>query len=251
MELLKEQLTEKLSELHLSKKIGEGNPEETKDILFEIYGELQKMREAIDTKKNEIIVMRNQVQAANRYSALTKEFMNRINYLTLNIPTNASNIGLPSKPSKQTNSTQVAVTGVGTAANANKSQKKAEKFSRVQYLTIDEFESTPKFMKGRIKYEMACTAVDELNSALETKYNFLAKPFSSYTGLSDKNRYRMLKSQENESTKGNKFVTADDLKTSNLLKTETNRRNFLTILRHFKKVREIRGPGNIVRFVPM
>jgi hypothetical protein len=38
-------------------------------------------------------------------------------------------------------------------------------------------------VEGRAQYSGLNQAVDELNSALEEKYTFLAKPISSYTGF--------------------------------------------------------------------
>jgi hypothetical protein len=37
-------------------------------------------------------------------------------------------------------------------------------------------------VQGRAQYSSLNQAIDELNSALEEKYTFIAKPFASYTG---------------------------------------------------------------------
>ena len=55
----------------------------------------------------------------------------------------------------------------------------------------------------------------------------------------------MIHSQD---TKGVHFVTSEELRECSHLKSETGRRSLLTILRHFGLVREVRGPGSIVRF---
>ena len=57
-----------------------------------------------------------------------------------------------------------------------------------------------------------------------------------------------MKSQESRDTRGIHFLVAEDLKTSDTLKTESARRNIFAILRHYQLIREIRGPGSIVRF---
>ena len=57
-----------------------------------------------------------------------------------------------------------------------------------------------------------------------------------------------MKSQESRDTRGTYFLVADDLKKCDQLKTESARRNVFAILRHFQLIREIRGPGSIIRF---
>lgn len=57
-----------------------------------------------------------------------------------------------------------------------------------------------------------------------------------------------MKSQESRETRGVHFLVADDLKKCDQLKAESARRNIFAILRHFQLMREIRGPGSIVRF---
>jgi len=240
IEPVRQYLVDKLEVLRLSEDVVQGNPDDTKEIVLEIYGMLQTMKEGIRDKKEEIQVMNKQIQAANRYCLLSKEYITRVNYISQNIPPGAragpTNKGRSHSPAK------VPTTG---------KNKKVECFACVQYLTLKEFDSIPSYMKGRTQYETISTVVDELNAAIESKYRFLGKTFANMSNLADKKRYKLLKSQENQATKGLQFVTADDLKSSNLLKAETNRRNYLTILRHFKKVREVRGPGSIVRIVPV
>ena len=52
--------------------------------------------------------------------------------------------------------------------------------------------------------------------------------------------------------KGRQFVTAEDLKAGPLLKAEAARKTVLTILRHFHRVKEDRGPsGGVVRILPV
>jgi uncharacterized protein YjiK len=57
-----------------------------------------------------------------------------------------------------------------------------------------------------------------------------------------------MKSYESADSKGYHFVVADDLKNCSSLKYESSRRTLFSVLRHTKKVTEIRGPGNILRY---
>jgi len=118
----------------------------------------------------------------------------------------------------------------------------------VAYSTVKEFEAIPKYMKGRIKYEALNSAVDEINAALDAKYDFLARPLNSLKPK-EKTRRNQLRSLETKELKGIRFVTSDDFSESKLLKAEGSRRNYFQILRHLRKIREVRGPGNLVKYV--
>ena len=119
--------------------------------------------------------------------------------------------------------------------------------TQVTYLTLDEFGKIPKYMKGRAQYETITNTVEEFNSILQAKYTFLARPLKELNPT-EKKRRNVLRSQETADTKGVYFVTNEELKDGTLLKSETGRRNLLTILRHFHRIREIRGPGSITRY---
>ena len=60
-----------------------------------------------------------------------------------------------------------------------------------------------------------------------------------------------MKALETRETKGLYFVVADDLKASDSLKSESSRRSIFTILRHLQRIREIRGPGPILRYAAL
>lgn len=57
-----------------------------------------------------------------------------------------------------------------------------------------------------------------------------------------------MKALETKETKGFYFLVGEDFQSCPSLKSEASRRSFFTILRHFQKIKEIRGPGPILRF---
>ncbi|GFQ70316.1 spindle and kinetochore-associated protein 1 [Trichonephila clavata] len=120
-------------------------------------------------------------------------------------------------------------------------------FTKMQLVTIQEFESVPKYMKGRFKYEQINKFVNEFNSSLEEKYKFLSIPRKELKPAQLK-VWQNLKSQENAESKGLFFCTEADLKTYGNIKLDKAALNILTILRHCGKVKEIRGPGPIIRY---
>ncbi|GFT80904.1 spindle and kinetochore-associated protein 1, partial [Nephila pilipes] len=120
-------------------------------------------------------------------------------------------------------------------------------FNKMQLITIQEFESVPKYMKGRLKYEQINKFVGEFNNALEAKYKLLSIPRKELKPAQLK-EWQQLKSQESVETKGLFFCTEDDLKVYGNIKLDKASLNMMTILRHCGKVKEIRGPGPIIRY---
>ena len=132
-------------------------------------------------------------------------------------------------------------------APINKLFKPKVNVTQVSYLTLDEFDKIPKYMKGRAQYETLTNTVEEFNSILLAKYTFLSRPLKELNPV-EKKRRNVLRSQDSADTKGVFFVTNEELKYGTLLKSETGRRSLLTILRHFHRIREIRGPGSLIRY---
>ena len=120
----------------------------------------------------------------------------------------------------------------------------------ISYLTLDDFQNIPKYMKGRVQYETLTNVVDEFNELLLNKYTFLVKPLKELN-VNEKKRRNVLRSQETKDMQNINFITAEEMKSGVLLKSESGRRNLLTILRHFHRIREVRGPGNLVRYAVM
>ena len=127
-------------------------------------------------------------------------------------------------------------------------KKPSNTVPKIRFLSLDEFASIPKYMKGRLGYDNVNTSIQEFNTALGARYAFLAKGFQAMASMALKKRYKEMKSTETRDTRGVFFVVADDLKNSETLKSEASRRVIFTILRHFQLIREIRGPLSLVRY---
>ncbi|XP_013385643.1 spindle and kinetochore-associated protein 1-like isoform X1 [Lingula anatina] len=115
----------------------------------------------------------------------------------------------------------------------------------IEYLTKDEYEEVPKYIKGRINYDSVNLAIDELNKAVSAKYSIVGKPRSVIMKSSDaiKKQFDQFKSQETKETKGVHFIVDGDIKSLSSLKMDSSARSVLTILRHCGRIKEIRGGG--------
>jgi len=240
MDELENYFLDKLSLISSCRELTSGDTEDTRRIMIELYELLADFKKKIHFQKQELARWRSQLAAANRCLKFVENSSGRLKDCSSNIPAHLTTrvspaVQAPNAPNQVSSGTSGA-------------SKPRVTVTQVACLTIQEFNSIPKYMKGRATYDILNTAVEELNTAIKEKYMFLAKTFANIPQLEQKKRYKMLKSQESKDTKGIHFVTNDDLKKTTVLKSETNRRNLLTILRHFTRIREVRGPGSIVRF---
>lgn len=114
------------------------------------------------------------------------------------------------------------------------------------YITVEEFEGVPKYMKGRMNYSQVNTAIDELNKAFSEKYKVLGMKRTTLNDL-NKKRYERYKEQESKDTKGEHFIVDGDIKEFTNFKMDSVGRSVLTILRHVGRIKEIRG-GKLTRY---
>ncbi|XP_022091277.1 spindle and kinetochore-associated protein 1-like [Acanthaster planci] len=121
-------------------------------------------------------------------------------------------------------------------------KKKKASIPTMEFVTVEEFEGVPKYMKGRLNYETINTAVEIINIAIRTRYSLLQKPRNTLSEMSLK-KVRQLREQENKDTKGVYFFTEEDFKSSSNGRCSTTARSIFTILRHCGRLREIRSSG--------
>jgi len=221
--------------------------EDRRDLLVDLNAVLAQIRVAHGEYKRETELWKKTMDHSQRVFQAIKALSSINNEALPKIPPLALKQEKPAAQVGKANSNP----GVGPRPLPDITVTKATPvLEKVAYLTLPEFQSIPPYMKGRIKYENLNLVVDEMNEAILEKYKFLAKPLSSLKPV-EKARRNLLKSQESKDLKGVRFVTADEMKNGKLLKVESNRRNYLQILRHLGKIREIRGSGSLVKYTPI
>ena len=82
------------------------------------------------------------------------------------------------------------------ASKPKTSKKEAEVKSsstppKVPYLTLGQFNSVPKYMKGRWNYDQINTCIDEFNESMEARYTFLGKGFQPKASIAVKKRFKV------------------------------------------------------------
>merc|ERR1739842_162766 len=104
-----------------------------------------------------------------------------------------------------------------------------------------------RYIRGRLQYDQVNNIVDKLNKTMETKYTLLRRPRAKASDFEMK-LIAGCKKHENNETKGLYFVVDEDLKRWSSLKLDPAVRSMLTVLRTLKRLREVRGPGSLVRY---
>ncbi|XP_053405205.1 spindle and kinetochore-associated protein 1-like [Mercenaria mercenaria] len=119
-------------------------------------------------------------------------------------------------------------------------------YPEIEFLTTDEFEQIPKYLKGRMTYDQVNKFIEGMNKSYRAKYKLLKQKKATLNDANRK-RYEAYKMQETKETKGCYFVVDEDLKDTGGLKVDNVARSTLTILRHCGRCREIRG-GRLTRY---
>ncbi|KAH9370411.1 hypothetical protein HPB48_008701 [Haemaphysalis longicornis] len=91
--------------------------------------------------------------------------------------------------------------------------------------------------------------VDAFNKALASKYRLLALPKSQVPKL-QRGKVAAYREQETAETKKLRFLVEGDLTgKGSPFDSRRTAASFFVLMRHCGKMREIRGPGSIVRYV--
>ncbi|XP_060092156.1 spindle and kinetochore-associated protein 1 [Heteronotia binoei] len=128
-----------------------------------------------------------------------------------------------------------------------KKPAKATKHVReIPFMTVEEFESVPAYMRGRLTYSQVNAVIQEVNKAVASKYKIMRQPTKSMTSAI-RNLYFRFQEEETKDTKGEFFIVEADVEEFTQLKADKRFYSILTILRHCQRVKEIRG-SRLVRY---
>ncbi|XP_036385781.1 spindle and kinetochore-associated protein 1 [Megalops cyprinoides] len=117
----------------------------------------------------------------------------------------------------------------------------------MEYITIQEFEGIPQYMKGRMTHSQLNAAVQSINTAVMEKYSVLQQPSKTLSNTTRKLHQRF-KDEETKDTKGRFFVVEADIREFTQMKVDKGFQSMLSMLRHCQRLREARG-GGLVRYV--
>lgn len=254
---LEECFQQKLSSLQISKDIRGGWEEDTIVEFVALSNELQAIRQEVLVHKETVSQARTDIAAAYALLKQVQNLSSTVTHMRKNLPSHlpTTTSTIATNPAESTANKKSNKENVVPSGKANSQEKgpgktgsgKTKPIPTIQYITTEEFDTVSKYIKGRLQYEQVNHTVDELNKTIETKYNLMARPRAKLSEFDMKNVIAC-RQQENQETKGFHFVVDSDIKRWSGMKLDTAGRSMLTVLRTLKRLREIRGPGNLIRY---
>jgi hypothetical protein len=214
--------------------------------LFQITRQLAEAEAAVD---------RLQLRVAQENSAIarTEQLMETIQaqsthcqYISDHLPTHlptAPKRGAAKQPLRESHTSNTAAATHSTAMMS----KQADALPAIAVVRVDEFDSTPAYIKGRIGRDLVNTCVEAIQNTLASKYKLLGMTRSKLGTVACK-RFDAYKDAETDETRHMVFFVEDDLKTTGNFKLDTAGRACLNVLRHLGRLREHRSNG-YVRYV--
>ncbi|XP_027433382.1 spindle and kinetochore-associated protein 1 [Zalophus californianus] len=128
-----------------------------------------------------------------------------------------------------------------------KPPKEQRSIKEMLFITSDEFNGIPAYMKSRLTYCQINDVIKEINKAVVSKYKILHQPKKSMSSVA-RNLYHRFIDEETKDTKGHYFIVEADIKEFTALKADKRFHVILNILRHCRRLSEVRG-GGLTRYV--
>ncbi|XP_006938970.1 spindle and kinetochore-associated protein 1 [Prionailurus viverrinus] len=132
-------------------------------------------------------------------------------------------------------------------APTKKHPKEQRSIKEMSFITSDEFNGIPAYMKSRLTYCQINDVIKEINKAIVSKYKILYQPKKSMSSVA-RNLYHRFIDEETKDTKGHYFIVEADIKEFTTLKADKRFHVILNILRHCRRLSEVRG-GGLTRYV--
>lgn len=129
-----------------------------------------------------------------------------------------------------------------------KPAKEQRNIKEMPFITSDEFNGIPAYMKLRLTYCQINDVIKEINKAVLSKYKILHQPKKSAMSSVARNLYHRFIDEETKDTKGHYFIVEADIKEFTALKVDKRFHVILNILRHCRRLSEVRG-GGLTRYV--
>lgn len=180
---------------------------------------------------------------------VAKKFKERLEHITSNLPSHLP--GVEKISQRVVLKEEVATENVKKPRKTRRakdlSSEDGFEFPKLAYLTVEEFDQIPKYIKGRTSYDQVNNAIDEIHKVITAKYKILRLPRSAM-GEPVMKKYKAFKEAEIPEIEGEYFFIDDDLKTYSQMKMDSTGRAILTMLRHCGRLREVRGK-KLLRYV--
>ncbi|XP_028658416.1 spindle and kinetochore-associated protein 1 [Erpetoichthys calabaricus] len=214
---------------------------EKRQVLKKLNQDILVINEFLNKLEAQIFHQIETLKSLKDLEEIYGEDMKELVYLSEHIPAH-----MPKKCSRQ--SMEVIVQA---EPKETKPEKKISKpwsnIKEMEFITMAEFEEIPGYMKGRLTYPQVNSVIQDFNKAVVGKYKIMQLPVKSLNNASRKLLQRF-KDEELKTTKGLYFIVDADIKEFTQMKVDKKFHGMLNILRHCRRMREVRD-GGLVRYI--
>ncbi|XP_031564580.1 spindle and kinetochore-associated protein 1-like [Actinia tenebrosa] len=216
--------------------------------LKSINNEVTEIEQILSKMREQLVTEKQNLDRGKALVEMVQEYRDNIKHIANNLPSHLPNTKREASNKEQSTKHSIPIN------QEQHSIKRAKVTSRngdievpqIPYLTVDEFGTVPKYIKGRINYQQVNDAIDEINKVIKAKYKILNLPRSAM-GEPIMKKYKAFKEAETEETKGHYFFIENDVKNYSNLKLDKAGRAILTIMRHCSQLKELRS-GGLIRY---
>ncbi|XP_065211793.1 spindle and kinetochore-associated protein 1-like [Planococcus citri] len=241
--------------------------DEIEDKCMDLFTNLGAVKESMDALRNVFAKIKEQHQISLEKISELENLQKRSCYIRNNCPkvlnsTHVENNKTFCSSINDTATTQNTISPIPSSwshletpvAKSNSSSDKTKqeiqsvKCRSIAHVTEEEFDSVPKYMKGRLNVGALNKLIDCFNTVFKKKYDTVRQAKKTVKSK-DMEYYCDWKREENTEPKGTFFITGKDLTTFGDTKLDKGMLNMITILRHLKRVKESRQVNGPVHYV--
>ncbi|XP_037703823.1 spindle and kinetochore-associated protein 1 [Choloepus didactylus] len=242
---------------HINEKIGSikkilslrncGQEPTLKTTLNKIGDEVIIVNELLNKLELEIQYQEQTNNSLKELCESLEEDYKNVQHLKENIPPHLPHVTVTQSNVKKSDLNPEEPVKVEETVPTKKPPKEQRNIKEIPILTSDEFNGVPAYMKSRLTYCQINDVIKEINKAVVSKYKILHQPKKAMNSVA-RNLYHRFIDEETKDTKGHYFIVEADIKEFTALKVDKRFHVMLNILRHCRRLSEIRGQG-LTRYV--
>jgi len=198
MENLEERLVSKLSIAKDCMEFFQGNPNDTLEEINQSFLDMNDLKQRLEVLKSSVKKLKTQKLQAEQISSYIKDKIQVCASIEETLPTrmySTSSIDNQQNDALQTKKNHSKEGKSGQTVAMEKSVERC--IPKLRYISLDDFSRVPKYMKGRLSYDAVNQAIEDFNSAVRVRYDFLSKGFQAYSSMAQKKRYKVINLKQN------------------------------------------------------
>ncbi|KAM7126376.1 SKA complex subunit 1 isoform 1-T2 [Molossus nigricans] len=219
-----------------------------KTILNKIGDEIMVVNELLNKLELEIQYQEQTTKSLKELHESLEEDYKDVEHLKENIPPHLPQVTVTQNVVKGSDLDPEEPVKVEEPGATKKPPKEQRHIKEMPFITSEEFNGIPAYMKSRLTYCQINDVIKEINKAVVSKYKILHQPKKSTMSTAVRNLYHRFTDEETKDTKGHYFIVEADIKEFTALKVDKRFHVILNILRHCRRLSEVRG-GGLTRYV--